>query len=130
MSAWIVSKAHIDALVTGLVVLGMRADARPSEAELAKLGRELWRENHRSVNARYSERTRMPRYVYTEHAVDEVTLLKLVHCYGYQSCEHDGWGTSSPRLMMALLASLLEARGVTRRSPGYDAAPWGIGDAA
>jgi hypothetical protein len=53
----------------------------------------LWRENHRSVNARYGERTRTPQYTYRRPGGDIgcygwAAIDMLVHCYDYQTCEH------------------------------------------
>ena len=52
MSAWIVSKGHIDVLVNGLLQHGLI-----SPKEIAQTGQLLWRENHLSVNDRYAETT-------------------------------------------------------------------------
>ena len=62
MSAFMVSDAHIDALVTFAVrhqvsyrVNGSRIDVTKNNAE--EIGQILVDENYRSLNARYSERT-------------------------------------------------------------------------
>ena len=53
-----------------------------------------------------------------------VEMVKTIQCYEYQACEWDGWKDSQAkqicdRCLSALLHSL----------PGYDAVPWGVGDA-
>lgn len=79
MSAWIVSKAHIDVLVAGVLEQGGFQhrgkfisvvgddDVYDGEAECidaTELGELLWRENHKSINYRYGTRERTPSYVY------------------------------------------------------------------
>lgn len=122
MSAWIVSKAHIDVLVTGLV----RSEVVASEGLTPdQLGQALWEENHRSVNYRYGEHTPTPEYRHEAHDVPPVVLAKQVTCYQYQSCEHDGWMESPAKRWTDKLTLLLWAR-VDQSSPEYDEAPWGI----
>ena len=58
-------------------------------------------------------------YPLTGRLPTPVQAIKLVHCYEYQSCEHDGWETSEAhRFTTALLSSLEHSL------PGYDDAPW------
>jgi hypothetical protein len=65
---------------------------------------------------RYETDTRL----LTESAVAHI---KNIHCYQYQSCEHEGWDASMARqFCTALLASL------EHDVPGYDDAPWGFSD--
>lgn len=120
MSAWIVSKRHIDALVTGLVEAGMvRASLVNST------GAMLWAENYTSVNARYRENDSTPSYHHTPLHVDQATLSKVLRCYRYQSCEHDGWSTSKACTLVEKLLATIDTS-----TPGfqavYDAAPWGL----
>ncbi|MEA5456723.1 hypothetical protein SPF06_18525 [Sinomonas sp. JGH33] len=105
MSAWIVSQDHIDLMVT--VALRI-AEFNPRYVDVAAagdaLGTDLWEENHRSVNHRYSESTPTPAYSWTPVADVEggaplvgahlVQILKAVHCYDYQTCEHPEWTSS------------------------------------
>jgi hypothetical protein len=92
MSAWIVSKRHIDALVTPLYKTIDMAN---------KIGQLLWEQNHRSVNHRYNKQTQTPKYEYepcTDYVKEQdqhiltlplevLDLLKLLDSYEYQSCE-------------------------------------------
>ena len=119
MSAWIVSKKHIDLLVAA-------AKNRHPDA----LGQMLWAENHKSVNYRYGEKRPTPPYTFTPptEPIDQILLLKQIHCYDYQSCEHDGWERSEAyKLCKKLEAACLAALppGV-EDSPEYSQAPWGI----
>ena len=117
MSAWIVSKAHIDALVTAAFEYGLP----PGDASAT--GYMLWRENHKSVNTRYNQRTRTPAYIFQRRAVPltPVEVIKSIHCLDYQSCEHKGWKKSEARKFLQTLESY-----TVGRLPGYNAAPWGI----
>jgi hypothetical protein len=91
MSAWVVSRAHIDAIMSVAV---QRKVCTAEEA--TAIGHMLWRENVRSVNFRYDERGRTPSYRFTEAEewVDSAVALKLLHCLGYQSCERPDWQRS------------------------------------
>jgi hypothetical protein len=126
MSAFVVSKRDIDAIVTIALELGV--STRPANL----LGRLLWEENVKSVAARYD----MPARHADEHAAyladieayrhEPLTLsagaaAKIVDCYDYQSCEHDGWDASEARRVTAHLSVRLPHKG-----PDYDAAPWGM----
>jgi len=123
MSAWIVSKAHIDVLVQAL---GNREliDVSPDEA-----GQMLWHENHLSIQARYGDEPDTPPYRYTQpiEAWDPTELLMEVHCYTYQTCEHAAWdmpGNVVKGWCDALEASVL-AEGADENAP-YSTAPWGV----
>lgn len=95
MSAWIVTRAHIDVLVGSLVRSEVvHFDHVPTPDEL---GARLWAENYRSVNYRYDEQNSVPDYTYTAQPVPPVAALyKAWRSYGYQSCEHDAWERSEP----------------------------------
>jgi hypothetical protein len=109
MSAWIVTKTHIDALVQAMVV------ERVIEADKAtEVGKHLWSENYRSVNARYGGRARRPAYRFEgiEAPLDDAVIARNIGCYWYQTCEHDGnecYDNATGTPLRALL-TLLEAR--------------------
>ena len=145
MSAWIVTKAHIDVLVLAGVQFHVPYDDTNSSscrsplsaADLAAAGAGLWAENHRSVNHRYDEDTDPP--VYTpptaEVLLDPVAVVKAIDCHVYQSCEHPDWpdgaaGRYCRRLRAAAMSGLPTAAVGSdsgRRYPiGWDIAPWGI----
>jgi len=116
MSAWPVSDREIDCLAycISYFVLSKRTPE--------SIGRELRGENYKSLRARYgyfSEYEKAPVYYYNTpvanlakgydpYNIDQI--LKMVHFYSYQSCEHMGqWEKSqSCRWMKKLEAILLE----------------------
>lgn len=122
MSAWIVTKAHIDVLVHAL---GRRElmDISPNEA-----GAILWRENYRSVNYRYDERSRTPSYTYSQPPVkwSPDQLTKIVGCYTYQTCERPDWEQSKAFALVETLSEALDREGAKRDSAEADTAPWGV----
>lgn len=122
MSAWIVSKKHIDALVTAAVEHRLVKDT-PEARDAA--GLMLWRENHRSVNARYGESTRTPSYSFTRREEAPVTVVKSIGCYEYQTCEHDGWTRSKARRLCVELKARV-ADEIVSATDAYNAAPWGL----
>jgi hypothetical protein len=131
-SAWLVSKAHIDLLVQA------RYD---DEGEVShyvdtwreqndnEVGQALWDENMKSLVARYGDRAsemfKFPKtkYHFTKPhgAMDPMAILKQVHAYAYQACEHDGWGASKAKKYCDELEKELISR-----HPAYKEAPWGI----
>src|SRR5882724_12430426 len=122
MSAFVVSKKHIDVLVhAGLrygrqYTLRWRVGDDPAwtgdyEAHCAaiqtqtrelthetanRVGAMLWHENMVSVDHRYQDHAPNDRAVYRhrEACLEPVGVLKLIDCYEYQTCEHDGWEAS------------------------------------
>ena len=124
MSAFMLSKTHIDALVTYATGGG---PYRVSGEDPQKLGKMLWEQNHRSVNWRYRDNAPVPPYRYSPYIkpLQAVAVLKMCDCYDYQSCETDDYEkTDAARLIDAI-------RGKAVRSlPGYESAPWGLEDAA
>jgi hypothetical protein len=135
MSVWIVSRAHIDALVLAGAQFGVID--QPTPQKLTVLGSDLWAENHRSVNHRYHENDRSAEYTATiaEVVLDPVVIVKLVDCYVYQSCEHPGWADSPTagycrRLRAAVMTGLAwenqPGQGEKPYPRGWDDAPWAI----
>ena len=117
MSAFIVSKKHIDIMVDAL------SEDHTPELHKNTTGQMFWEENYKSVNARYNEQDKCPEYVFEkpEKEYTPVEVAKLVHCYMYQSCEHDEWdGSDAQSISVGLLNDLW------RRMPGYDSAEWSI----
>jgi hypothetical protein len=131
MSAWIVSKRHIDALVYWADMLGV------SKADKTNMGKMLWKENHRSINYRYGERGRTPSYRWskpfasTQRHYDDYDpesmdqALHLVRCYDYQTCETaDYWQTPAGRLIVKLETALMRMGADPKRDGAKP--PWGI----
>ena len=134
MSAFIQSKAHIDALIRlaldGPAHPGVRWDPRwyfyhdgtayyvtPETADM--LGGALVAENYASVNYRYSENDAPEAYTYARgsRALTLVEGFKALDGYEYQACEHPGWETSLAHTFVNALRSNL-----WRVLPGYDGA--------
>lgn len=137
MSAWIVSKQHIDALAYWLDRMGIAHDKQ-------KMGEMLWSENHKSIRARYGDYdykgkfVKRPKYRYSipsampqrppydnfdPNNLDQIQAL--VHCYTYQSCEHEGWEKSRAKRLMDMLDQVLDMAGADWKREGTKA-PWGI----
>jgi len=133
MSAWIVSKTHIDCLVQAGIEREM---VRPEEAD--EFGRMLWGECLASVAYRYPQDgdgdrpgpsdfrdSDVDTYVYEPldgepgiSLLAEAVVHKAVGCYDYQSCEHPGYEGSEAQRFAHILHK------VTALAEGD--APWGI----
>ena len=104
MSAYIVDKRHIDYLVAAALYYGekRRGPLMFGKVPITKdnadfVGQRLWEENFKSVNHRYTENTLVEEYVFQRWNTEKITpaqVVMSVHCYEYQSCEHEGWETS------------------------------------
>ena len=128
MSAWIVSRTHIDYIVTAAIQAEL-ISMSPDET-----GRMLWRECLASVAYRYPDDTGngdrpgpadfrdsdVDTYTWTETPVlTGGALAKTLGCYRYQSCEHPGWDTSES-------AALIEKLNAPVDGAEYpDSVPWG-----
>jgi len=142
MSAFLVSKRHIDTMVEAAILVGLhrsliyRGVLPPGREAASELGRLLWRENLRSLEARYRggapDDDFVTAYKWTPTHLGSCgeipkaripALLKAIECYEYQSCEHGGWEESHARRMCEALR-----RALISRLPGYSEAPWCIED--
>ena len=138
MSAWIVTKHHLDAMITA-ALFNTASDRfrwfhdgtwhELTTANANEVGTMLWAENHRSVNHRYSENDEPQPYRF-RHYSGPVNLTPgavacIVACYDYQTCEHDAWEASSAWAFCRALE-----RKVLRQLPDYEKCPWGINDPA
>lgn len=149
MSAWIVSKEHVDLLVTAGLMFpqhgNLRWSTEPDTHKPTELEREnatdavrmLWLENFASVDHAYGDEDdrelpgadvtlpQIQRAVFRpiNGTLDPVVVLKALQSYEYQSCEHPGWSKSQAR---RFCEALREA--AIDRLPGYDEAPWGFDD--
>jgi len=109
VSAWIVSKAHIDVLVQAGITHGL---VLLSPGTPDAVGTMLWTENHASVNYRYSERTEVPEYRFegVEAPLDDLVVVKATFCYEYQACEGaDRWMASEARRYCDNLIARIDA---------------------
>jgi len=105
----------------------------PSVTEVVAEARALLQENYNSYNERYQQESVTDRgYInsvtITDHGIRElinkvpaIQIIKAIHCYQYQSCEHEGWESSwSYKTTNELIVSLVS------QIPGYENATWGI----
>lgn len=120
MSAWIVNKPHIDALVQALIEYRLIGPSHATE-----IGRDLWAENHKSVNYRYGEAEKAPEYKFegVEAHVDPAVIARNIRCYWYQTCEHPDSPAYADNTLLAQLAAKLG-----EPDKGRDDIPWGIDD--
>jgi hypothetical protein len=136
MREWMVSDAHIDALVNAWVRFdqghSVTCDGedeghtfRLTSQTATRLGQKLLAEYRCDANDRDNKDDGAPTYRFTPMTEDPdpVVILKLISYYERQSCGHRGWETSEARkfcedLRLACIRAL----------PGYDAAPWRIDD--
>lgn len=142
MSAFIVNKSHINAMLQGAISVTQYApnftwyvgnDKRELTAFNAdEIGQMLLEENVKSVGYRYedSELTNLPGRIDAEYLIPfqhhpmgkiptPVELIKLTHCYIYQSGEHEDWeGGNAKAFCEALIANAIN------KLAGYDDAPW------
>lgn len=147
MSAFMVGKTHIDAMLTaGLFFAQPRGNLRwwfpkldPKKGYInqernrrelthetaGRVGAMLLAENRRSVNYRYEEDEIEEPYLFTElrGTPDAIITLKAVACYEYQSCEHAEWEESEAYQFCESLR-----RVAINKLPGYEKAPWEISD--
>lgn len=143
MSAFFVGTDHIDAILSWLdeprrrtfgipMPDGQRKQGLDTE-DWTAIGRALIAENIASLRARYpsdwQEMVDVDVNAYTyEHNAHfigytknlAITVIKLIDCYEYQSCEHDGWEESWAHRFCEYVVSA-----ATSQIPGYDDAPWG-----
>lgn len=132
MSAFIVSEAHIQAIVA----TAQRIDRWHGLPDANSLGRILWMENVASVKYRYHDEPEsdLPgpgdwkpgtadrfRFWASTPSLPIVTFLKQLACLEYQSCEHPDWETSKARKLIERMQDM-----AISCLPGYEEAPWGI----
>lgn len=130
MSAYVVAKPHIDALVTLAFDGPVGAVSGPDSAwypviDLTKtdLGQTLWTENVNSVNYRYSISEPPADYVYQPgRRLTVGEALLALDGYEYQACEHPEWRGSAAYTFIERLRHAL-----IRYVPGYGTADtWSI----
>lgn len=143
MSAWIVEKAHIDALVHAGILYGieMRGHGVVKKENATDVGRDLWIENIRSVAYRYPRESfadlpgpglKPDGYRFEEiEPMSAVALFKAAECYSYQSCETKDYDdTPSGVYIESLIAAIASEQGTTKDlicdTPEYENTPWGL----
>lgn len=132
MSAFIVTRTHIDTLVSGAIDLtrDLSGFAQVTRETGTDVGRMLWRENHRSVRFRYrtqaetaNDEARIAGYTFRYRSSGYGAIAKAVDCYAYQACECDDWDeTSASRFVDDM------RRALVCQLADYEAAPWTVPD--
>lgn len=145
MSAWVVSHAHIDAILTWAVdkrvYIFLASEhgrySQVTERNADEIGRILLTENVRSVEHRYpsDEPDNLPGTIgetvkgysylrwwpFKTRALTPVEVMKAIDCLEYQSNEHDEWEESQAhRICQDIRSAAVSAL------PGWDKAPWGF----
>jgi len=116
-----VSKGTIDSIVRYSLENKMLGYGIPDTPE--ELGDVLWKENFRSVNFRYQERNKIPKYTYNPGKdLSYVEFIKLLKCLDYQSCERKDYEKSKAFMYIRVLCW----RANRYELPGYEEAPWGL----
>jgi hypothetical protein len=149
MSAWIVSKTHIDVMVCGIVDGTSDGVLEPQDRRIKLpdlhagvglcdkdvLGQMLVNECVASVSYRYpndkpgelpgpNDQYYLQPYRFTgNYRPTAAELAKAISCYDYQSCEHPGW---KPSTVCKLLEVVQQIVGVTEGTDEYEAAAWGF----
>jgi hypothetical protein len=131
MSAWLVSKEHIDVLVTAALAFKLI-----EESGATIVGEDLWQENVKSLEYRYPnghDETPEPYHFSPRPTEDLFYIAKQASYYDYQACEHPSYpGSASARHIVAIQNAIQKATGLSdsevRNHPSYDAAPWGVED--
>jgi hypothetical protein len=126
MSAFLCSSTHVSRIVNAAKQAGVPMLDDETPEVMFDL---LVAENRRSLLARYGDDDRDVPMTYepTATAADPVAVVKLLHSYSYQSCEHDGWDTCAVREWidgLELRLRLPSQAGRLRDLPEYDRAPW------
>jgi hypothetical protein len=142
MSAYIVEKNHILYLVGAAISPAIAVFGKfgghvltvGDDESSAELGNLLWRENIKSISARYPHRSSgsLPGSSEKNFVIERadfptrfkvfepVQVIKAADAFEYHSSIHKEWKTSAAKEFISALRR--EAR---RALPGYEAAEWG-----
>lgn len=124
MSAFIVSSKHIDALLTFAQNNGIAFKGRVKS--LNAVGQCLVNENYRSVNYRYGEDKKPPKYIFKPYPkpIPPIQAIKALWCLDYQCCELK---KNNPRYNhIYKLINDIASYKVIEKLPEYEAADWSI----
>jgi hypothetical protein len=125
MSAFIVSKKHIDTLISSMgadKAIYWNDERISFHADKNRIGQELVNQNYRSVNERYQENDAPPVYKFQmQYPLPGIAIVKACDCYDYQASETEDYKeTLACRIIDAIRYAAI------RRIPGYDDAAWEI----
>jgi len=131
MSAFVVDKKHIDALLTYAIRPQYQS---PSNYywmnqrvgfwdNIDRIGSVLLFENYHSVNYRYNEHEEPQEYKWERYSLPltPVQIIKACDCLNYQSCESPDWDTTEA---YEILQTIRERAIV--ELPGMEEAKWEI----
>ncbi len=126
MSAYLVSEYHIHKLLNAWQWHDtQRVNSPKSNDDLTALGKQLLRENARSVAYRYNKPAEdVEDYIFTPLPLSvsdkyPLQLAAWVECLDYQSCETADWDTTAAYRFLNDIRAL-----ACRRFPGFDAIRW------
>lgn len=112
MSAWLVSKEHIDVLVTAAISLDV-----VQEEGASIVGNTLWQENATSLRYRYEDADEywdLPApdaYKFEPRPVESLYYVNhQVHCFNYQACEHPEYEDSPAYLFVLAITHAMEEK--------------------
>lgn len=123
MSAFIVSRKHIDSLVTAYLDEAQYY-SRVMEIDikhLNKIGQTLIIQNAKSFNYRYNEKEPVELYRFNSVKQSPIQILKACHCYNYQACETPDYKNSEARSIIKKIEAY-----IMTQLPGYAEAQWEI----
>ena len=124
MSAFITSPNHIDAILTFAKENNIKFT--PHFDSLDAVGQYLVNENYRSVNYRYGEHKKPPKYIFRPYPrpLTSIEIIKTLHCLDYQCCELK---KNSPRYNLIYKQILDYATyKIVHNLPEYQNAAWSI----
>ena len=137
MSAWVVTKHHIDLLVSAALERGIAVKFAPIDeavtitaATAEEIGLLLWGENMSSVIYRYSLDGSDEATAYLQDlagyrfrfypGVRASAVAQALTCFDYQACEHPTYEHSAAAFFVSQLRTAIGNPGDT------DAEPWGF----
>lgn len=134
MSACVVSEKHVVTLAYFYEMLVKHSFKEsypyslPMVQDTAKI---LRRENVKSVNYRYNEKSKVDKFtgVLPDTDISMLSLYKQIECWDYQSCERPTFQKSNAYKMMMELKSTVSWL-IIEKSPSllnqYNTLPWGL----
>ena len=133
MSAYIVNNETISVIVKGFddySVGFMASDYSPKaqvivdyKKQYNEIGQSLLNENYRSVNYRYGEDMKPPKFEYVAVESNEAMLFGCIQCYIYQACETDYFFDSDIYNSLLRLEEAMLERFIGRSGQKI---PWGL----
>ena len=129
MSAWLVSREHIDLIVTHL-----RTTDEMTDQDATGIGDMLWQENARSLRYRYNDADEIwplpvsGEYRFTPRPTEDIPYVaKQIECYRYQACECPDFDTTPAGILTAAMLQVITAQyGDYSDTHAYVDASWGV----